>query len=87
MSAITIEDLSLDVELDRKAMASVYGGAGAPWVFGAFQPFVQTASRAPGSIINLFQSNTYYMADQMTNQSVNINGSNSGPITIVGITG
>ena len=87
MSAITIKDLSLDVELDRKAMASVYGGAGAPWVFGAFQPFVQTASRAPGSIINLFQSNTYYMADQMTNQSVNINGSNSGPITIVGITG
>jgi hypothetical protein len=87
MSAITIKDLSLDVELDRKAMASIYGGAGAPWVFGAFQPFVETASRTPGSIINLFQSNTYYMADRMTNQILSINGSNSGPVTMVGITG
>lgn len=87
MSAITIKDLFLDVELDRKAMASINGGAGAPWVFGAFQPFVQTASRTPGSIINLFQSNTYYVAERMTNQSLNINGSNSGPITMVGITG
>ncbi|GAC1544241.1 MAG: hypothetical protein NVS2B7_18440 [Herpetosiphon sp.] len=102
MSAITIKDLSLDVELDRKAMASIYGGAGAPWVFGAFQPFVETAPRTSGSIINLFQSNTfqtntfqtntfqsntYYIADRMTNQSLSINGSNNGPVTMVGITG
>lgn len=92
MSAITIKDLPLDVELDRKAMAFIYGGAGAPWVFGAFQPFVETASRTPGSIINLFQSNTfqsntYYIADRMTNQSLSINGSNSASITVVGITG
>lgn len=87
MSAITIKDLPLDVELDRKAMSTIYGGAGAPWVFGAFQPFVETASRTPGSIINLFQSNTYYIADRMTNQSLSINGSNSGPVTMVGITG
>ena len=40
MSAITIKDLPPDVELDRKAMASIYGGDGAPWVFGAFQPFI-----------------------------------------------
>jgi hypothetical protein len=92
MSAITIKDLPLDVELDRNAMATIYGGAGAPWVFGAFQPFVETASRTSGSIINLFQSNTfqsntYYIADRMTNQSLSINGSNSASITMVGITG
>ena len=87
MSAITIKDLSLDVELDRKAMATIYGGNGGQWVLGAFQPFVETASRTPGSIINVFESNTYYMADRMTNQVLSINGSNSGPITMVGITG
>lgn len=90
MSAITIKDLPLDVELDRKAMASIYGGTGnGSWVFAfrAFQPVVETASRTPGSIINVFESNTYYMADRMTNQVLNINGSNSGPVTMVGITG
>jgi hypothetical protein len=90
MSVITIKDLPLDVELDRKAMVSIYGGGGvtggAPWVF-AFQPVVQTASRTPGSIINVFESNTYYMADRMTNQFLSINGSNNGPVTVVGITG
>ncbi len=92
MSVITIKDLPLDVEMDRKAMASIHGGNGGQWVFGAFQPFVEAASRMPGSIINLFQSNTfqsntYYIADRMTNQSLSINGSNSGPVTMVGITG
>lgn len=90
MSAIAIKDLSKSIALDRKAMASIRGGDGAPWVFGAFQPFVEAASRMPGSIINLFQTNTFYTADRMTNQFLNINaGSNSavGPITMVGITG
>jgi hypothetical protein len=88
MSAITIKDLPLDVELDRKAMASIYGGTGySSWVLFAFRPGVETASRTPGSIINVFESNTYYMADRMTNQVLNINGSNSAPVTMVGITG
>jgi hypothetical protein len=93
MSAITIKDLPLDVELDRKAMASIHGGNGAPWVFGAFQPFVEAASRMPGSIINLFQTNTFYTADQMTNQFVSLDVKNSGAganinvtPTVVGIT-
>jgi hypothetical protein len=88
MSAITIKDLSLDVELDRKAMATIYGGASnGSWVLFAFRPGIETASRTPGSIINVFESNTYYIADRMTNQSLSINGSNSGPVTMVGITG
>ncbi len=93
MSAITIKDLPLDVELDRKAMASIYGGDGAPWVFGAFQPFIKAASRMPGSTINLFQTNTFYTADQMTNQFLSINVRNTAPganinvtPTVVGIT-
>ena len=98
MSTLTIRDLPLDVQLDRKAMVSIYGGGGAPWVFGAFQPFVETASRTPGSIINLFQSNTfqsntYYIADRMTNQFLTIDVKNSAPganisvaPTVVGIT-
>ena len=92
MSAITIKDLPLDVEMDRKAMAAIHGGNGAPWVFGAFQPFVEAASRS-SSIINLFQTNTFYTADQMTNQYVSIDVKNSAPgsnisvaPTVVGIT-
>jgi hypothetical protein len=93
MNMLTIKDLSLDVELDRKSMAAIHGGNGAPWVFGAFQPFIEAASRMPGSIINLFQTNTFYMADQMTNQFVSIDVKNSAPgsnisvaPTVVGIT-
>jgi len=89
MSAITIKDLSLDVELDRKAMATIYGGNGGQWALNAFRPYVEAASRMPGSIINLFQTNTFYTADQMTNQFLNIDvaGSNNyvAP-TVVGIT-
>jgi hypothetical protein len=93
MSAITIKDLPLDVELDRSAMASIRGGDGAPWVFGAFQPFIEASSRIPGSVINLFQTNTFYTADQMTNQFLSIDVKNSAPgsnisvmPTVVGVT-
>jgi hypothetical protein len=93
MSMLKIKDLPLDVELDRKAMASIYGGDGAQWVFGAFQPFIEASSRMPGSIINLFQTNTFYTADQMTNQFLSIDVRNSAPgsnisvaPTMVGIT-
>jgi hypothetical protein len=93
MSTITIEDLPLDSTLDRKAMSSIRGGDGAPWIFGAFQPFIEAAPRMPGSIINLFQTNTFYTADQMTNQFLNIGVTNSAPgsninvsPTVVGIT-
>ncbi len=93
MSAITIEDLPLDVELDRSAMASIRGGDAAPWVFGAFQPFIDASSRMPGSVINLFQTNTFYTADQMTNQFLSIDVKNSAlgsnisvAPTVVGVT-
>jgi hypothetical protein len=93
MSTITIKDLPLDIELDRSAMASIRGGDGAPWVFGAFQPFIEASFRMPGSVINLFQTNTFYTADQMTNQFIGIDVKNSAPgsnisvvPTVVGIT-
>jgi hypothetical protein len=85
MSAITIKDLPLDVELDRKAMSSICGGNGGQWVIGAFRPYVEAASRMPGSIINLFQTNTFYTADQMTNQFLNIDVKNSGSNSIISV--
>ena len=84
MAAISINDLATSVPLDRRAMASIRGGDGAPWVF-AFQPFIASAARAPGAIINLFQTNTFYTAEQMTNQTLNIDIGASGPGSLISV--
>ena len=53
--------------LDYQAMSSIKGAGGAPWVFGAFQPFVPESDRfAP--IVNFFQTNNIFVADQLNVQ-------------------
>ena len=48
MSCIKVNDLSLNLALDRKAMAAIRGGGGAPWVYGWIQPYVrETPSIGP----------------------------------------
>lgn len=78
MATITINDLPASVTLDRKAMSTIRGAAGAPWVFGWIRPFIN-ASPGQQPVINFYQINNY--ADQMINQyqmvSVNNSGANS----------
>lgn len=96
MAVITIKDLHKNLALNCKAMSGVRGGGGAPWVFGAFRPYVEVTPNAmPGSIINLFQTNnfsetnnlyqtnTFFVADQMTNQVVSVDVRNSAANSVI----
>jgi hypothetical protein len=75
MAALAINDLHTNRALDRKAMSSLRG-AGAPWVFGAFRPFVRD-NPSFGQVLNFFQTNNIFIADQINNQfqSIDINNS------------
>ncbi len=76
MAAIVIKDLASNRALDRKAMSAVRGG-GAPWVFGWITPYVPAVpgNAGFGQVVNFYQVNNNYTADQMNNQfqSVNVN--------------
>jgi hypothetical protein len=88
MSTIVIRDISKNIAVDLEAMSSIRGGAGAPWVFSF--PTVGGLPKASNSIINVFQTNTFYTADQMTNQFLNVDVNNASNVnvvpTVVGIT-
>ena len=75
MATITINDLPANRALDRKALARIRGGDGAPWVFGWIRPYVD---ELPGQlpVINFYQINNY--ADQMINQYQMVSVINSG---------
>jgi len=78
MASITINDLAVSAALDRKAMLSIQGAGGAPWVIGAFQPFVASIPNV-GPVVNYFQiTNNYLQVDQMVNQFTTVNIDNSG---------
>lgn len=81
MATITITDLSVNRELDRKALAQVRGGA-APWVYGWMA--VPSTLRAQPQVINFYQVNNF--ADQMINQYQMVNVNNSGPNSNVAVT-
>jgi hypothetical protein len=74
MSTMTITDLSMSRPLDLKAMSSIRGAGGAPWVFGAFRAFLPDSARI-GPIVNFFQTN--FVADQLNVQFQNIDIDNS----------
>lgn len=77
MSAITINDLPASRELDRKAMASIRGADGAPWVYGWISPYAPaTPSFVP--VVNFYQVNNSFYAEKMINQSQTVNINNSG---------
>jgi hypothetical protein len=78
MAVITIKDLHTNSALDWKAMASIRGAGGAPWVYGWARPFIEKAQNfGSGAPINLFQTNNFYIADQMNNQISVIDVNNS----------
>ena len=93
MSTLNIKDLSVSSALDRKAMAAIRGGDGARWVYGWMAAFNPLAGRAQSAAVNFVQNNTIFMAEQMTNQFLQIGVTNSGAganisvtPTVVGIT-
>lgn len=78
MSTLSIKDLSTSQMLDRKAMSAIRGGDGAGWVYGWIATFNPLQGRSPAAAVNFVQNNTIYMAEQMTNQFLQIGVSNTG---------
>jgi hypothetical protein len=78
MAAITINDLAIDQALDRKAMLSIKGAFGAPWVFGAFSPFVRAVPSLGPAVNNFYLIDNSLHVDQMINQFQTIDINNSG---------
>jgi len=76
MAALTISDLNSSCNLERKAMSFIRGGD-ARWVFGSFVPY-RPATPAFGPVINFYQINNSYYANQMINQYQTIDVNNSG---------
>lgn len=75
MAAITINDLHISRTLDRKAMSFIRG-ASAGWIYGWISQYVEAAPRF-GPSINFYQTNNFYIADQMNNQIEMIDINNS----------
>jgi hypothetical protein len=82
MANITINDLAVDRTLDRRAMAHIRGGDGAPWVFGWIQAYMPR-QRGVAPVINFYQINNY--ADQLINQFQMVNVSNTAPNSAVNV--
>ena len=76
MAAITISDLNTACTLDRKAMSFIKGAGGAPWVYGIAVPFRETPAFGP--VVNFYQINNSFYANQMINQYQTIDVNNSG---------
>ena len=75
---ITITDLPVSRALDFRAMSSLRGGGGAPWVFGVARPFTE-ASPSVMPVANYYQiTNNYTFIDQLVNQTTVIDIANSG---------
>ncbi|PTB17103.1 hypothetical protein C9I57_29625 [Trinickia symbiotica] len=89
MAAITITDLPLTRDLSRRSM-SLIRGAGAPWIFGWIQPFAPPVPSV-GPVVNLYQTNNTFYADQVVNQfqllNVNNTGGNSNLTVVAGQNG
>jgi len=84
MANMTIHDLRMSRALDCKAMTSIRGAGGAPWVFGAFQPFLPESARlAP--IVNFFQTNNTFVADQLNVQFQTIDIDSSAAHAVINV--
>ncbi|WP_179402639.1 hypothetical protein [Burkholderia guangdongensis] len=75
MTSLAINDLHLQRDIDRNAMSFIRG-AGAPWVFGWIQPYAPPAP-AFGPVVNLYQTNNTFYANQVVNQFQTVDVANS----------
>jgi hypothetical protein len=84
MPTIAITDLPASTALDRAAMSAIKGG-GAPWVYGWITPYSRARSGL-GPVVNFFQVNNTFFADQVINQFQVVDVRNSGPNSNVNVT-
>ena len=77
MAAITISDLNTACTLDRKAMSFIKGGNFGEWTRGIAVPFIRETP-AFGPVVNFYQINNSFYANQMINQYQTIDINNSG---------
>jgi hypothetical protein len=82
MSTLTLTDLPMSRALDSRAMSSIRGAAGAPWVFGAFRAFLPDSART-APIVNFFQTN--FIADQLNVQFQTIDVDNSAANAVINV--
>ncbi|WP_427914720.1 hypothetical protein ACPWT1_07345 [Ramlibacter sp. MMS24-I3-19] len=82
MSAMTITDLPKSRALDFRAMSSIRGGGGAPWVFGAFRAFQPDSARTL-PIVNFYQTN--FVADQLNVQFQNVDVQNTAANAVINV--
>ena len=85
MATTTITDLPTSRALDYKAMSSIKGAGGAPWVFGAFRAFVPESARFAPPIVNFFQTNNIFVADQLSVQFQTIDIDNSASNAVINV--
>jgi hypothetical protein len=83
MSAIVINDLPMNRNLDRKALLAIKGG-GAPWVFGWIRPYVNSRPGF-GGVMNFYQITNVFQAEQMINQFQVIEVSNTAPDSTISV--
>ena len=81
MAVISITDLSINLDLDRKAMSAIRGGGLGDWVFSVARPYVKTPPpSAPfGGLapLNFYQiTNNNYFVENKTITLAN-SGSNA----------
>ena len=84
MATMTINDLQLSRALDYKAMSCIKGAGGAPWVFGAFRAFVPESERIV-PIINFYQTNNTFIADQLNVQFQTIDVDSSASNAVINV--
>ena len=78
MSTLRIKDLETSRALGSKELSAIRGGDGARWVYGWMAAFNPLAGRAESAAVNFVQNNTIYMAEQMTNQFLQVGVNNTG---------
>ncbi|CAJ93760.1 Porin [Cupriavidus necator] len=86
MATLAINDLASCRELAPAAMARVRG-AGGQWVFGWIRPFVPSSPLPLGTVINFYEINYSFYADQMNNQFQNIDIRNNAPNANINVQG
>jgi hypothetical protein len=77
MATLTIRDLCTERKLDGKTMSRIRGAGGAGWVYGWIRPFIESTPGFGGGV-NFYQTNNFFVADQMNNQVQVIGVTNSG---------
>jgi len=78
MSTLRICDLETSRVLGSQELSTIRGGDGAPWVYGWITAFNPLAGRAQSAAVNFVQNNTIFMAEQMTNQFLQVGVNNTG---------